>query len=74
MYGIDVERVDIQLIVYTFNEEENLVLLDGELVIYVRLGLVVVDRLEDSEVGLWIVGHSVEGRCQVEVAVWGRTG
>lgn len=65
---IEVERVDAQLVVYAFDEEENLVLLDSELVARVWLGLVVVGGLEDGEVGFWVVGH-VEGRCQVEVTV-----
>ena len=49
--------MDTQLVVHTFDEEENLVLLDSELVVCVRLWLVVVCRLENGEVGFWIVGH-----------------
>ena len=45
-----------------------MVLLDGELVFCIWLGFVVVCRLENGEIGFWIVGH-VEGRYQVEVAV-----
>ena len=64
----EAERVDTQLVVHAFDKEENLVLLDSELVVCVWLGFVVVCRLEDGEVGFWIVGH-VEGRYQVKVAV-----
>jgi hypothetical protein len=46
-----------QLVVYTLNEKENLVLLDSEFIVCVRLGFVVVGGLEDGEVCFWIVGH-----------------
>jgi hypothetical protein len=61
-------KADTQLVVHTFDEEENLVLLYSEFVVCIWLRLVVVCRLEDGEVVFWIVGH-VEGRCQVEVTV-----
>lgn len=52
-----VGRVDAQLVVHAFYEEEDLVLLDSDFVIRAWLGLVVVDGLEDGEVTFWIVGH-----------------
>ena len=62
----EVERLDAQLVVHTFNEEENLILLNSEFVVCVRLGFVVVGCLKDSKVSFWIVGH-VERRYQVKV-------
>ena len=53
-------RAGAQLVVYTFNEEEDLVLLDSELVVCVWLWLVVVGGLEDGEVSFWIVWHVEE--------------
>lgn len=67
-WRVEAKRADTQLVVHTFDEEENLVFLDSELVICVWLGFVVVDRLEYGKVGFWILGH-VEARCQVEVTV-----
>jgi hypothetical protein len=63
-------RVGAQLVVHTFDEEENLVLLDSEFFICVWLGFVVVGGLEDGEVGFWIVGHVEEGvRFEVTVVI-----
>ena len=53
----EVERVDAQLVVHAFDQEENLVLFDSKFVFCARLGLVVVGGLEDGDVRLWIVGH-----------------
>lgn len=49
--------VGAQLVVYTFNEEEDLVLLDGEFFICIWLRFVVISGLEEGEVCFWIVGH-----------------
>jgi hypothetical protein len=61
-------RAGAQLVVHTFNEEENLVLLDSEFFICIRLRFVVVGGLKDGEVGFWIVRH-VEVSVRFEVAV-----
>ena len=58
---MEVERADAQLVVHTFNEEENLILFNSEFVVCVWLGFVVVDCLEDSKVSFWIVRHGSEG-------------
>ena len=63
-----VERADAQLVVHTFNEEENLILFNSEFVFRVWLGFVVVGCLEEGKVSFWIVGHE-EGWYQVEVTV-----
>ena len=61
-------RAGAQLVVHTFDKEENLVLLNGDLFVCVWLGFVVVGGLEDGEVGFWIVGH-VEGGVRIKVTV-----
>ena len=61
--------MDAQLVVYAFDKEENLILLDSKLVVCARLGFIVVGGLEDGDVRLWIVGHVGGGQVKVTVSI-----
>ena len=66
-HRVEGRRAKAQLVVYTLNEKENLVLLNSNLIFCVRLWFIVVGGPEDGEVSFWIVGH--EGRDWVKVTV-----